>query len=95
MIRLFIVLMFLTGPALAQAACLPHDQAIEQLKKAHGEQMIGVGLSKRGMAITLFTSESGTWTITFTRPNGQTCILDEGEAWETTVPPPLQKGAPT
>ncbi|MCB1343639.1 MAG: hypothetical protein KDK24_21735 [Pseudooceanicola sp.] len=36
------------------------------------------------------SAETGTWTITLTAPNGQTCLIASGQSFETlaeTLPP--------
>ena len=76
----------------AQQSCLPHDQAVQRLKQLHGEEQIGLGLSKRGKAVSLFVSPGGSWTITVTHPNGLTCVKSSGQAWQRT---PLLEGDET
>lgn len=35
------------------------------------------------MAIEVYASPDGTWTIVTTRPDGMSCLMAAGQAWET------------
>jgi hypothetical protein len=71
-------------PAAAQAACGTHSEVVKTLDKEFGEQPVAVGLSSVGTIIQVFTGRDGnTWTIVATRPNGLTCLVAIGEAWQS------------
>lgn len=82
------------GPALAQMGgpCLPRAEAVAKLAESYGEQVIGLGLGAGGRVYELLVSDSGSWTILITRPNGTTCVGASGEGW-TTTPLVIGEGA--
>lgn len=90
---LIAALILATAPAAAQQArnCGPRAAVVENLGKKYGESRQGIGLDDRGAMLEIFASaESGSWTITLTAPNGQTCLIASGQSFEidTTPPPP-------
>jgi len=63
--------------------CAPREAVVERLATTYGESRQSVGLGERGMMIETFASaNTGTWTITVTTPNGQTCLVASGQSWE-------------
>lgn len=85
-----------TAQARAEAPrnCAPRSAVVERLASTYGETLRIVGLGTRGAVIEVFASAAtGSWTITATRPNGLTCLIASGEAFETVLnPPPLPIG---
>ena len=69
-------------PAFAQTACADRTAITQQLETVHKETQKAVGLSSGGGVIEVFASATGTWTVLMTFPNGKTCIVAAGEAWE-------------
>ena len=70
------------APALA-ASCAPREDAVAYLAQEYGESRQGIGLSSDGMVMEMFSSrETGTWTITVTRPDGTTCMIASGVGYE-------------
>lgn len=82
-----ISLVALTAPmANAQAArhCAERDQVVARLADKYGESRQALGLGAQGAMVEIFASESsGSWTITITMPNGATCLMATGQAFET------------
>ncbi len=71
-----------TGTTQAQAACLPHAEAVARLQQLHGETVTGRGLGEMGgFVLELYVSESGSWTILMTHTNGLSCIKASGQDW--------------
>lgn len=74
------------GMALAQAAsspCADRDKVVQRLTTNYGETVQGMGLGANNGVMEVFASEeTGTWTITVTMPNGQTCLIASGQAYE-------------
>ena len=71
-----------TAPASAQQLCLSHDEVVAQLDKKFAEQAAGRGLAKGGKAMfELFVSETGSWTLVASKPNGPSCIVASGDSW--------------
>jgi len=69
-------------PALAQVACGEHDAFMERLQSKHGESLHAVALVSDGNLLEVTASERGSWTILITQPDGTTCVVAVGEAWE-------------
>ena len=64
--------------------CAPRDQVLERLAAGFGETRQSMGLGNNNAVIEVFASDqTGTWTITVTKPNGVTCLVASGEAFET------------
>jgi len=77
---------------MAQEHCAPHDVVVERLGENYGETRQSLGLDAVGSVVEVFASlETGTWTITVTRPGGPTCIAAVGEHYQVTSEqlPPL------
>ena len=91
------VLLALAAPALAQEdapPCKPRAEVVALLAGSFGETPRSMGLSDAGMLLEVWASdETGTWSITFTRPDGTACLIAAGEMWEGN-PPPLVTGDP-
>ncbi len=74
------------APALATATetCAPREIVVEQLARRYGETRQSMGLGPRNTLMELFASrETGSWTITITTAQGQTCLVASGQAFET------------
>jgi len=70
--------------ALANAGCAPRDVVLERLATSYGETRQSIGLGANNQMIEVFAStETGSWTITVTRPGGITCLMASGQAFET------------
>lgn len=64
-------------------ACLPHEQAEDQLRQTYNEKKIGHGISGDGNLIEVFMSSAGNFTVIKTSPAGVSCIVDFGEGWQS------------
>jgi hypothetical protein len=78
--------LLISGPALAQSAgqpCAAREQVVQRLTSNYGETVQSMGLGANNGLMEVFASEeTGTWTITVTMPNGQTCLIASGQAFE-------------
>lgn len=64
--------------------CAERAQVIERLAERWGESRQAIGLGANNAVVEVFAShETGTWTITVTLPNGMTCLVASGQAYET------------
>ena len=83
--RFFVVLLAAFSlPAAAQRPpppCAPHDMLVDLLAKRYQESVIGTGIGKDAL-VELLVSPTGTWTMIVTRPEGLSCLVAAGEAWE-------------
>lgn len=64
--------------------CAPRDAVIDRLAEGYGESRQSMGLGANNAVVEVFaSSETGTWTITVTTPNGMTCLVASGQSFET------------
>ncbi|MGI3165469.1 hypothetical protein [Pseudooceanicola sp. 200-1SW] len=64
-------------------ACAPRDVVLDRLAEGYGETRKSIGLGSDNAMIEVFASDdSGTWTITVTSPQGITCLIASGQAYE-------------
>ncbi len=72
--------------------CAPRGAALQQLKERWGETRRSVMLATNQRLFEIFAAErSGTWTILSTTPDGVSCVLASGTAYEGPLQP---TGAP-
>ena len=65
------------------ASCANRDVIVERLSAKYGETRQSAGLNQNNGMVEIFASdETGTWTITVTMPNGVTCLVASGQAFE-------------
>lgn len=69
-------------PATAQTVCGEREKFIDHLSSSYKEAPAAIGLASNGNVLEVLTSHGGTWTIIVTRPNGMSCVVASGEAWE-------------
>lgn len=63
--------------------CAPREAVIERLASGYGETRQSIGLGSQGAVVEIFAStETGSWTITVTTPNGTTCLVASGQSFE-------------
>ncbi|SDF21753.1 hypothetical protein SAMN04488117_1031, partial [Celeribacter baekdonensis] len=75
----------LPAPATAQQSCGQRDQVLERLGTQYGESRQSIGLAPNNGVVELFAStETGTWTLLMTQPNGVSCLIASGQAFEMT-----------
>ena len=71
--------------------CAPREEVIKRLTQTYGETRQGIGIARRGAVMEIYASDqSGSWTITVTLPDGMTCLVASGQAYEAmaeTLPP--------
>ncbi len=68
--------------ASAQTVCGERTKFLAQLAKKHHEAPTSIGVTSSGQMIEVLTSSNGTWTILVTSPDGVSCMVAVGEAWE-------------
>lgn len=81
LVAAFATLVF-TTPTLAQSICGERSRFLDQLGQHYGERLSAVGLVSNGTLLEVMTSETGSWTILITQPNGVSCVVATGESWE-------------
>lgn len=71
------------APAAAQMACGTRADMVRHLEDEYGETRRGFGLAGPMVAFEVWAnSETGTWTLLRTHPNGVSCFLTGGEGWQ-------------
>ncbi len=56
---------------------------LQRLMSSYGETRQSIGLGSNNAIVEVFASrDTGTWTITVTTPNGQTCLVASGQGFE-------------
>jgi hypothetical protein len=66
----------------APAQCGPRTSVIAALERDYGETLDAEGLSSDQVMVEVFSNDvTGTWTITATLPQGQTCLVASGQAF--------------
>lgn len=76
-----------------QANCAARSQVVDRLETKYGESRRSVGLAaNNGVVETYASDESGTWTIVITLPNGMTCLVAAGNAFEPVDDPSVKPG---
>ena len=78
--------------------CAPREQVVAGLATGFDEVRRGAGLTRNGQGqaqvVEVFTSAGGTWTIVVTMPNGTTCLVAAGDAWQEVTDELPAKGDP-
>ncbi|MEM6595384.1 MAG: hypothetical protein AAF672_11390 [Pseudomonadota bacterium] len=63
--------------------CAERSKVIERLAGKFGESRQSIGMAANNSIVEMYASkETGTWTITVTHPNGITCMVAAGNAYE-------------
>ena len=75
--------------------CLPTSALVPLLQRQYDEELMASGVIRAAdipLVMMLFTSESGSWTVTTTSQQGLTCILIWGENYTVDRPKKTEKG---
>ena len=75
-------------PGSAQAMQMPcgkRTDVVRMLRENFGEGPIAQGLAHTGAVAEIFISAQGNWTIIATSPNGMSCMIGSGQAWQPAV----------
>lgn len=91
------LLLGLGSPAAAGAApqCAARVQVLDMLATKYSETRRSIGIAADQTVMEVFASETGSWTLTVTAPNGMTCLIGAGQNYETvteTLPPQGTEG---
>ncbi len=86
------MLVLLADHAMGQTVCGERAELVNRLEKGYAESPRSLGLASNGAVFEVFISAKGTWSLLITLPNGQSCLVAAGEAWEN-LPLPV-KGQP-
>ncbi|MFY2823657.1 hypothetical protein [Ruegeria sp. MALMAid1280] len=76
-------LMVLAAQQVHARTCAPREDVVKRLAEAYGETRRGIGIARQGTVMEVFASDqTGSWTITVTLPDGMTCLIASGQAYE-------------
>jgi hypothetical protein len=72
------------SPAFSQSTnCAAHAIVTERLADGYGESRQSMALGAGNTLVETWANlDTGTWTITVTRPGGPTCLVASGQAYE-------------
>ena len=72
-----------TGATANTNRCAPHTALVQRLADVYGERRQAIGLAGNDTVVEIYASdESGSWSITITRPGGPTCLVAAGQNFE-------------
>lgn len=64
-------------------SCGIRDTVVERLASRYGESRQSVGMAANQSVVEVYAnSDTGSWTITVTMPNGQMCLIASGMSFE-------------
>ncbi len=63
------------------AGCAARDDIVRYLESRYGETLMGAGRQSPNAIMELYVSETGSWTVIVTRPDGTSCPIAVGEDW--------------
>jgi len=89
--RFFCVFFLMLSPAVAGAderkACAERGEIISRLSADFGEVGQARGLDNDTKLVEIWaSSQTGSWTMLVTDPDGQTCVAAAGEYWQAANP---------
>jgi len=69
--------------ALSQMVCGLREHIVADLEKKYGETRHSMGFQRGRGVVEIFASvETGSWTILLSRPDGVSCLMAAGEAFQ-------------
>lgn len=72
-----------------QMLCTSSAKKIVELIEKHQERRFWSGVNRHGWLVALYTSESGSWSLIETRPDGElTCVVASGQGSTPSPVPP-------
>jgi len=80
----------------AAAPCQERGAVLAKLAKNYAEAPVAIGMASNGGVLEVLAAESetGSFTIIVTMPNGMSCMLASGRHFEMLPAPKLAKGDP-
>lgn len=63
--------------------CAQREAVTVTLAERYGESRRALGLAQNGVVMEVYAGESGSWTITITRPDGMTCLIAAGDNFQS------------
>jgi hypothetical protein len=72
----------------AQLPCAPRDEIVTQITQRFKERPEANGITPQGLLLEVFVSETRSFTVLLTTPQGLSCVAAVGENWEREVRKP-------
>ncbi|WP_170333357.1 hypothetical protein [Ruegeria arenilitoris] len=75
--------MVLAAQQVQARTCAPREDVVKRLVETYGETRRGLGIARQGAVMEVYASDqTGSWTIAVTLPDGMTCLIATGQAYE-------------
>ena len=85
--------LFMTTSARAQTNCADRAMVVERLAAKYGESRRSVGMAANNSVVEVYANDgTGSWSIVVTTPNGQSCLVASGMAYEPVAEANLAPG---
>lgn len=82
-----LALLLIAAPAHAEEfTCGAREVVVTALTGKHQERVVGNGLTLDTNVFEVWASPAGTWTLLVTNPQGRSCVIGVGTAWESIKP---------
>jgi len=88
----FIACLLFSCGVQAQTVCTSYERILERFKLKFNEVPVAQGLHRNGV-IEILSSDTGTWSMILTYPDGKSCLVSSGEFWEVIKPELIEEGA--
>ena len=75
-------LAFVAPSVSAQTVCGERAEFLKYLGTKHNEAPTAMGMTRSGQLIEVLSSRKGSFTIIVTNPQGRSCMVAAGDAWE-------------
>ena len=76
--------------ATAQVACQTREYALNSLQNKFGERRQSIGLDHKDRLMEIFVNpETRSWTIVITTPDGTSCAIASGKAYDVVPTAPI------
>ena len=79
------------GATAQDTPCAERNNVIDTLGSQYKESPRAIGLVSKEAVLEVFVSDTGTWTVVVTDPQGVSCVLAAGQSWEEI---PMASNAP-
>ena len=91
--RAVILAALMASPAAAQENCATHDAVTAFLAENFGESRQVIALDGANRVLEFYASTAtGSWSLLITTPDGRTCLVADGTAFERTDAEPAPQG---
>lgn len=76
------LVLIVPSTAAAQPFCAPRGEVLDHLHKKYGERPALRALNTNGYVVEMLVSDTRSWTVLLTRPDGISCIADAGDSFD-------------